>query len=149
MASSKSLQQAIANIKIWHKGEQRAPHKPLLLLYVFRDISQVGFNSYRLIGEVLYLIWKRLFKSIEIEVQQRFRVKQNVPIIILSSGSQQACNETIDFLFDNVGGMGQQGYECTFFQRFPEKGIISGNNEFQTSSEPPRESWRLNFLRKR
>lgn len=34
MASSKSLQQAIANIKIWHKGEQRAPHKPLLLLYV-------------------------------------------------------------------------------------------------------------------
>ncbi len=25
MASSKSLQQAIANIKIWHKGEQRAP----------------------------------------------------------------------------------------------------------------------------
>ena len=31
MASSKSLQQAIANIKIWHKGEQRAPHKPLLL----------------------------------------------------------------------------------------------------------------------
>lgn len=34
MVSSKSLQQAIANIKIWHKGEQRAPHKPLLLLYV-------------------------------------------------------------------------------------------------------------------
>ena len=34
MASSKSLQQAIANIKIWHKGEQRAPHKPLLLLYI-------------------------------------------------------------------------------------------------------------------
>ncbi|MCV5675009.1 restriction endonuclease, partial [Escherichia coli] len=27
MASSKSLQQAIANIIIWHKGEQRAPHK--------------------------------------------------------------------------------------------------------------------------
>ena len=34
MASSKSLQQAIANIKIWHKDEQRAPHKPLLLLYI-------------------------------------------------------------------------------------------------------------------
>ncbi|KHG91152.1 hypothetical protein PU30_04330 [Escherichia coli] len=41
----------------------------------FRDISQVGFNSYRLIGGVLYLMWKRLFKSIEIEVKQRFRVK--------------------------------------------------------------------------
>ena len=25
-------QQAIANIIIWHKGEKRAPHKPLLLL---------------------------------------------------------------------------------------------------------------------
>ena len=37
MASSKSLQQAIANIKIWHKGEQRAPHKPLLLLYILAE----------------------------------------------------------------------------------------------------------------
>ncbi|MDN8601369.1 HNH endonuclease [Citrobacter sp. S2-9] len=34
MASSKTLQQAIADITIWRKGEQRAPHKPLLLLYV-------------------------------------------------------------------------------------------------------------------
>lgn len=34
MDSSKNLQQAIASITIWHKGEQRAPHKPLLLLYV-------------------------------------------------------------------------------------------------------------------
>jgi hypothetical protein len=34
MAFSKSLQQAIANIKIWHKGEQCAPHNSLLLLYV-------------------------------------------------------------------------------------------------------------------
>ncbi|MKW16349.1 HNH endonuclease, partial [Salmonella enterica subsp. enterica] len=28
MASSKTLEQAIADITIWHKGEQRAPHKP-------------------------------------------------------------------------------------------------------------------------
>lgn len=48
-------------------------------------------------------MWKRLFKSIEIKVQQRLKVKQNVPIIILSSGSQQACGEIIDFLFDSVG----------------------------------------------
>ena len=34
MPSSKTLQQAIANITIWRKGEQRAPHKPLLLLHV-------------------------------------------------------------------------------------------------------------------
>lgn len=34
MDSSKNLQRAIASITIWRKGEQRAPHKPLLLLYV-------------------------------------------------------------------------------------------------------------------
>ncbi|KAA1049479.1 phosphorothioated DNA-binding restriction endonuclease [Pseudocitrobacter sp. 73] len=34
MASIKTLQQAVTNITIWRKGEQRAPHKPLLLLYV-------------------------------------------------------------------------------------------------------------------
>ena len=34
MSSSKTLQQAIADITIWRKGEQRAPHKPLLLLHV-------------------------------------------------------------------------------------------------------------------
>lgn len=34
MASIQSLQQAVTNITIWRKGEQRAPHKPLLLLYV-------------------------------------------------------------------------------------------------------------------
>lgn len=34
MDPSKNLQQAIASITIWRKGEQRALHKPLLLLYV-------------------------------------------------------------------------------------------------------------------
>ena len=34
MTSDKILKQAISNITIWRKGEQRAPHKPLLLLYV-------------------------------------------------------------------------------------------------------------------
>ncbi|WP_151993962.1 phosphorothioated DNA-binding restriction endonuclease [Buttiauxella massiliensis] len=34
MTLDKTLKQAIANITIWRKGEQRAPHKPLLLLYV-------------------------------------------------------------------------------------------------------------------
>ncbi|CQR79045.1 phosphorothioated DNA-binding restriction endonuclease [Enterobacter hormaechei] len=37
MASSKTLEQAIADITIWRKGEQRAPHKPLLLLYVLAN----------------------------------------------------------------------------------------------------------------
>ncbi|HCD8889282.1 TPA: HNH endonuclease, partial [Enterobacter hormaechei] len=40
MASSKTLEQAIADITIWHKGEQRAPHKPLLLLYVLANYQQ-------------------------------------------------------------------------------------------------------------
>ncbi|MCM7590647.1 HNH endonuclease [Enterobacter chuandaensis] len=40
MASSKTLEQAIADITIWRKGEQRAPHKPLLLLYVLASYQQ-------------------------------------------------------------------------------------------------------------
>ncbi|NDO81148.1 restriction endonuclease [Citrobacter sp. NCU1] len=40
MSSSKTLQQAIADITIWRKGEQRAPHKPLLLLYVLAEYQR-------------------------------------------------------------------------------------------------------------
>jgi len=40
MASSKTLEQAIADITIWRKGDQRAPHKPLLLLYVLANYQQ-------------------------------------------------------------------------------------------------------------
>ena len=40
MASSKTLEQAIADITIWRKGEQRAPHKPLLLLYVLSQYQR-------------------------------------------------------------------------------------------------------------
>ncbi|MBL5966754.1 HNH endonuclease [Lelliottia amnigena] len=40
MTSSKNLEQAIANITIWRKGEQRAPHKPLLLLYVLANYQR-------------------------------------------------------------------------------------------------------------
>lgn len=40
MASSNILEQAIADITIWRKGEQRAPHKPLLLLYVLANYQQ-------------------------------------------------------------------------------------------------------------
>lgn len=34
MTSRKALQTAISNVAIWRKGDQCAPHKPLLLLYV-------------------------------------------------------------------------------------------------------------------
>jgi len=40
MTSSKNLEQAIAGITIWRKGEQRAPHKPLLLLYVLANYQR-------------------------------------------------------------------------------------------------------------
>ncbi|ECD4596967.1 HNH endonuclease [Salmonella enterica subsp. enterica serovar Waycross] len=40
MVSDKTLWQAIANITIWRKGEQRAPHKPLLLLHVLSHYRQ-------------------------------------------------------------------------------------------------------------
>lgn len=40
MTSDKILKQAISNITIWRKGEQRAPHKPLLLLYVLSHYRQ-------------------------------------------------------------------------------------------------------------
>lgn len=40
MGSSQSLQQAIADMNTWRKGEQRAPHKPLLLLYVLAGYQQ-------------------------------------------------------------------------------------------------------------
>ena len=40
MTSSKSLQQAISSITIWRKDGQRAPHKPLLLLYALSRYKQ-------------------------------------------------------------------------------------------------------------
>ena len=40
MGSIQMLQQAIADMTIWRKGEQRAPHKPLLLLYVLAGYQQ-------------------------------------------------------------------------------------------------------------
>jgi len=40
MTSSKTLEQAIANINIWRKGGERAPHKPLLLLYVLANYQR-------------------------------------------------------------------------------------------------------------
>lgn len=40
MTSSKILEQAITDITIWRKGDQRAPHKPLLLLYVLANYQQ-------------------------------------------------------------------------------------------------------------
>lgn len=40
MEIGKDLQQAVANITIWRQGDQRAPHKPLLLLYALSRYKQ-------------------------------------------------------------------------------------------------------------
>lgn len=40
MATFKTLSHSIANITIWRKGDARAPHKPLLLLYVLSQYQQ-------------------------------------------------------------------------------------------------------------
>ncbi len=38
--NKQSLQEAFSRITIWKKGEQRAPHKPLLLLYVLSEYKK-------------------------------------------------------------------------------------------------------------
>ncbi|MHA7845168.1 phosphorothioated DNA-binding restriction endonuclease [Serratia sp. D1N4] len=40
MITSKTLQTAISNLTVWRKGDQRAPHKPLLLLYVLAQYQK-------------------------------------------------------------------------------------------------------------
>jgi len=40
MLNSKTLQTAISNLTVWRKGDQRAPHKPLLLLYVLSEYKK-------------------------------------------------------------------------------------------------------------
>jgi len=43
------LREAVANIKMWQRGDQRAPHKPLLLLYALGRLSQ---GESRLMGSI-------------------------------------------------------------------------------------------------
>ncbi|HCA5736764.1 TPA: HNH endonuclease [Citrobacter freundii] len=62
MTSDKTLKQAISNITIWRKGEQRAPHKPLLLLHVlsrYRQGHERLFNYSSEIYEPLLDLLKR------------------------------------------------------------------------------------------
>ncbi|BDY74173.1 HNH nuclease [Escherichia coli] len=52
MTSDKTLKQAISNITIWRKGEQRAPHKPLLLLYVLSHYRQSHGRLFNYASEI-------------------------------------------------------------------------------------------------
>lgn len=40
MTSRKALQTAISKVAVWRQGDQRAPHKPLLLLYVLSEYKK-------------------------------------------------------------------------------------------------------------
>lgn len=40
MFTNKTLETEISNLTIWRKGDQRAPHKPLLLLYVLAEYQK-------------------------------------------------------------------------------------------------------------
>ncbi len=37
---AESLKQVINNLRIWQRGDQRAPHKPLLFLYALGRVSR-------------------------------------------------------------------------------------------------------------
>ncbi|KGT63177.1 hypothetical protein T643_A5238 [Klebsiella pneumoniae MRSN 1319] len=52
MPSSMTLQHAIENIAIWRKGEQRAPHKPLLLLYVLSQYQRGHVRMFDYTSEI-------------------------------------------------------------------------------------------------
>jgi putative restriction endonuclease len=53
MITSKTLQTAISNLTVWRKGDQRAPHKPLLLLYVLSEY-QKGHGRLFAYGEEIH-----------------------------------------------------------------------------------------------
>lgn len=66
MPSSTSLQHAIENITIWRKGEQRAPHKPLLLLYVLSQYQRGHVRMFDYASEIrdeLHSLLERLARS--------------------------------------------------------------------------------------
>ncbi|MDC9606310.1 phosphorothioated DNA-binding restriction endonuclease [Xenorhabdus griffiniae] len=53
MSAIKELQVAISNLSVWRKGDQRAPHKPLLLLYVLSQY-QKGHERLFAYGEEIH-----------------------------------------------------------------------------------------------
>lgn len=66
MTSDKTLKQAISNITIWRKDEQRSPHNPLLLLYVLSHYRQGHgrlFNYASEIYEPLLDFWNVMDRS--------------------------------------------------------------------------------------
>lgn len=75
MTSDKPLKQAISNITIWRKGEQRAPHKPLLLLHVFSHYRQ-GHDRLFNHGSEIY---EPLLVLLERDASQRRDQRSDMP----------------------------------------------------------------------
>ncbi|WP_347253198.1 phosphorothioated DNA-binding restriction endonuclease [Leminorella grimontii] len=53
MNTEKALQDALSHLSVWRKGDQRAPHKPLLLLYVLSEYRK-GHERLFNYGEEVY-----------------------------------------------------------------------------------------------
>lgn len=53
--NSEQLKEKISNLTIWKKGDQRAPHKPLLILYALGQLQTKNerFLSYEVTREKL------------------------------------------------------------------------------------------------
>lgn len=75
MPSSKTLQQAIADITLWRKGEQRAPHKPLLLLHVLAQYQRGHSRMFDYASEVR----DQLHSLLERFGPQRARYRPDMP----------------------------------------------------------------------
>lgn len=43
--NAEQLKQAVSNLSIWKKGDQRAPHKPLLILYALGKLQNEGITD--------------------------------------------------------------------------------------------------------
>ncbi|WP_140920289.1 phosphorothioated DNA-binding restriction endonuclease [Limnobaculum xujianqingii] len=62
MVTGKTLQTAISHLSIWRKGDQRAPHKPLLLLFVLSEY-QKGHQRLFSYGDEIHPALLELLKS--------------------------------------------------------------------------------------
>ncbi|MGI6224748.1 MAG: phosphorothioated DNA-binding restriction endonuclease [Peptococcales bacterium] len=113
--NSIKLKEKIKNLSIWKKGDQRAPHKPLLLLYALGQIqnNNVRYLSYKDIRENL--------KSLLIEFgPKRKSYHPEHPFVRLVNDGIWQLNKTIEdmdkandnWLINNqvIGGFNEEAY---------------------------------------
>lgn len=87
MPSSTTLQHAIENITIWRKGEQRAPHKPLLLLYVLSQYQRGHARMFDYASEIR----DELHSLLERFGPQRRQYRPDMPFWRLKGDASGSC----------------------------------------------------------